>query len=139
MIERRQSPSATVSAAVVIGLEPGYGAMSLAALQAVAERLERSVRPWDTVVPLAPGVIGVVCTALTGLREVEAVATRLADAVRAPIAVDDAIHQLGACHGAATMLDDEDQATTLGRAQAAMQLMRDARVSLLGDEESPTA
>jgi GGDEF domain-containing protein len=135
LLDRRHATPTAISAAVVIGLEPGCREVSLAALAAVAERLERSVRPWDLVVPIGPGVIGVLCAGLTCEREVEAVATRLADAVRAPIAVGEEIYQLGACHGASVAVGEDDRNDAFTRAQDAMHQMRATRALLLGDDD----
>jgi GGDEF domain-containing protein len=134
VMERRELAPRTLSAAVVIGLEPGLGAVSLAALTAVSERLARSIRPWDTIVALGPGTVGVLCNALGSPREVEAVAARLVDAVRAPLAVGDEIEQLGACHGAAVMNEGENEDAVFSRAREAMEQMRATRAQLLGND-----
>ena len=135
VLERRNPQSVTtLTAAVVIGLELRGAELSEDDIQAAAERLARSVRPWDTVVPLGPGVIGVLCTALSTPREVDAVAVRLADALRAPMAVGEEIHQLGVCHGSSEMSDGDTPDAVFTRAQAAMQHMRAARARLLGSD-----
>jgi GGDEF domain-containing protein len=131
VLERRRTASPTVAAAIVLGLEPLDRDLVLDDREAAIERLERSVRPWDVVVPLGVSSVAVLCTALTSAREVDAVASRLADVVRAPMAVGDEIHQVGVCLGAAVIDPAEERKEAFARAREAMLRMRATRAALL--------
>lgn len=133
VLDRRQAVTGSVSAAIVFGLEPLDRDITPEDQEAAVHRLERSVRPWDVVVPLGASSLGVLCTALSSAREVDAVAGRLADALRAPMAVADEIHQVGVCLGATVIDPDEERRAAFLRAQTAMREMRANRVKLLGD------
>jgi predicted signal transduction protein with EAL and GGDEF domain len=130
LMDRQSRVDNAVMAVVVIGLEPLDGVLSISDFQVAVQRLERAVRPWDTVVNLAPRTVGVVCGSLANVREVEAIAARLADVVRAPMAVGDDVHQLGACIGTAVIAEGETSDDGFGRAGAAMRQMREARRAL---------
>jgi hypothetical protein len=124
----------TYAATFVLGLEPNEGALSVGDYQVAVQRLERAVRPWDSVVPVAPQAVGVLCSSLIGAREVDAIAARLADVVRAPMAVGDEVHQVGVCVGSALMQAGETPDEAFARARDAMQHMREARASLVAPE-----
>ena len=124
----------TFAAAFVLGLESKQGSLTISDYQVAVQRLERAVRPWDSVVDVAPRAVGVLCSALVSAREVEAVAERLADVVRAPIAVGEEIRSLGVCVGSAKVEPGEEPAMALRRARAAMQQMRQARAGLLAPD-----
>jgi hypothetical protein len=134
LLDRRAPVETTVSAAFVLGLEATEGALTLADFQVAVQRLERAVRPWDMVVTMAPSSVGVLCAALSGTREVDAIASRLADVVRAPMAVGDAVRQLGVCVGSSLVTAGEEPHAAFGRANEAMQHMRDARAALVAPE-----
>ena len=131
MLERRQPRTASVAAAIVLGLEPLDRGVTEDDRDAAVQRLERCVRPWDVVVPLGVSSVAVLCTALTTEREVDAVASRLADVVRAPMAVGDEIRQIGVCVGASVIDPDEERKAAFARARASMLDMRAARMALL--------
>jgi K+-transporting ATPase A subunit len=137
--ERRAPGTGTaIAAAFVLGLEAPQGELSADDYDGVVQRLERAVRPWDSVLDVAPRAVGVLCTTLTNAREVDAVAGRLADVVRAPLAVGDEIHTLGVCVGSATLAPGEEPSAAFARAREAMQHMREARAGLLApDVPSP--
>lgn len=120
-----------VTAVVVLGIEPLEGSVTIADFQCAVQRLERSVRPWDVVVNVSPGTIGVVCASLANLREVDAIAARLADVVRAPMASGDDVRQVGACVGTAVVGEGERRDEAFVRASDAMRQMREARRSLV--------
>ena len=121
----------TFAAAFVFGLE---GTPTDDDYHVAVQRLQRAIRPWDSVVDVGSRSVGVVCTTLTSAREVDAIATRLADVVRAPMAVGDAVRTLGVCVGAAVLTAGEQPATALARARDAMTQMRSARAGLLAPE-----
>ena len=130
--ERRTTVTDTaVAAAFVLGLEARQGTLTVSDYQVAVQRLQRAVRPWDVVIDAGPRAVGVVCTGLVSRREVEALAARLADVVRAPMAVGDEIHSVGVCVGSAELQPGEDQAAALTRAKDAMQEMRRARDGML--------
>ena len=131
VLERRRTASPTVAAAIVLGLEPLDRDIEIDDREAAMERLERSVRPWDVVVPLGTASVAILCTALTSAREVDAVANRLADVVRAPMAVGEEIHQVGVCVGAAVIDPAEERREAFARAREAMLRMRATRTALL--------
>lgn len=131
VLERRRTTTPSVAAAIVLGLEPLDRDLCPDDRDAAIQRLERSVRPWDVVVPLGVTGVAVLCTALTSAREVEAVAARLADVVRAPMAVGDEIHQVGVCLGASVIDPAEERKDAFARAREAMLQMRATRVQLL--------
>ena len=133
--QRREPATATATAAVfVLGLEAVQGSLTIGDYQVAVQRLERAVRPWDTVVAIAPKTVGVICTAMSGPREVDAVAKRFSDVVRAPMAVGDEIRQVGVCVGSALVQPGEEPKEAIGRARASMQHMRDARRSLVAPD-----
>ena len=130
--ERRTSVSDTaVAAAFVLGLEAKAGSLTVSDYQVAVQRLQRAVRPWDTVIDVGPRTVGVVCSGLVSHREVAALAARLADVVRAPMAVGDEIHSIGVCVGSSELQPGEDQAAALARAKEAMHVMRRARDGML--------
>jgi hypothetical protein len=131
VLDRRRTAAPSVAAAIVLGLEPLDRDVSHDDRDAAIQRLERSVRPWDVVIPLGTTSVAILCTALTSAREVDAVAARLADVVRAPMAVGEEIHQLGVTLGAAVIDPDEERKEAFARARAAMLEMRARRVQLL--------
>jgi len=122
------------AAAFVLGLESRQGSLTIHDYQVAVQRLERAVRPWDSVVDVAPRAVGVLCSALTNAREVEAIAERLCDVLRAPMSVGDEIRTLGVCVGSATVEPGEEPVAAFRRARAAMQQMRQARAGLLAPE-----
>ena len=124
VLERRQTATPTVAAAIVLGLERLDCDLVADDREAAIERLERSVRPWDVVVPMGASSVAILCTALTSPREVEAVASRLADVVRAPMAVGEEIHQVGVCLGSAIIDPAEERKDAFARAREAMLRMR---------------
>lgn len=130
-LDRRSDVVTAIAATFVLGLEPVDGTLTVADYQVAVQRLERAVRPWDSVVALAPRVVGVLCTALSGPREVDAIARRLSDVVRAPMAVGDAIRTIGVCVGSALVEPGEAAAGAFDRAADSMRTMRDARASLV--------
>ena len=130
----RRAGATTIEAAFVLGIEDSRGTLTIGEFQTVVERLQRAVRPWDEVVAVAPRAVGVRCTALTNAREVDAVAARLADVVRAPMAVGDDVRTLAVCVGSATFVPGEPADAAFDRARAAMQAMRTARAGLLAPE-----
>ena len=133
--DRRATPQSTTTAAVfVLGLEALQGSMTIGDYQVAVQRLERCVRSWDTVVAIAPRTVGVICTCMSGPREVDAVASRFADVVRAPMAVGDEIRQVGVCVGSALVAPGEDPKEAIARARASMQAMRDARRALVAPD-----
>ena len=133
--DRRGTATETaIAAAFVLGLEAKQGTLTVSDYQVAVQRLERAVRPWDAVIDVAPRTVGVICSTLTNAREVEAIAGRLADVVRAPMAVGDEVRTLGVCVGSATLQPGEDQAEAIRRAKDAMQHMRTARAGLLAPE-----
>ena len=121
----------TFSAAFVLGLESQQGALTISDYQVAVQRLERAVRPWDSVIDVAPRSVGVLCSVLTNAREVEAIASRLADVLRAPMSVGDDVRSLGVCVGSSRVEAGEEPDDALRRARAAMQQMRQARAGLL--------
>ena len=133
-LDRRTATSTALAATFVLGLESAEGSLTIADYQVAVQRLERAIRPWDSVVSIAPRVVGVHCSALSGPREVDAVATRLADVVRAPMAVGDEVRQVGVCVGAAMIRDGETTAEAFARARESMRHMREARASLVAPE-----
>lgn len=130
-IDRRAPATSSCTATFVLGLEAMQGSLTIRDYQVAVQRLERAIRPWDRVVDIAPRTVGVLCSALTGPREVEAIAKRLADVVRAPMAVGDEVHQVGVCVGSAVVADDEETSAAFRRAREAMQQMRQARAALV--------
>lgn len=128
---RAPGPDAALAAAFVLGVESRAGSLTINDYQVAVQRLERAVRPWDSVVDVAPRTVGVLCTALTNAREVDAIAARLAEVVRAPMAVGDEIRTLGVCVGSAVVEPGEDPSAAVRRAREAMQHMRSARASLV--------
>jgi hypothetical protein len=134
-LDRRASTvTREIAAAFVLGIEAVQGSLTIADYQVAVQRLERALRPWDSVVAIAPRTVGVLCSALSGPREVDAIAARLADVVRAPMAVGDDVRTVGVCVGSAVVQPGEVPAEAFQRARAAMQHMREARASLLGPE-----
>lgn len=134
-VDRRGPATETaLAAAFVLGLEARQGSLTITDYQVAVQRLERAVRPWDSVLDVAPRAVGVLCTALTNDREVDAIAARLADVVRAPMAVGDEVHTLGVCVGSAKIEPGEEPSAAFARARAAMQQMRQARAGLLAPE-----
>jgi GGDEF domain-containing protein len=119
------------AATFVLGLEAVQGSLTIGDYQVAVQRLERAIRPWDRVVDIAPRTVGVLCSALTSPREIEAIAKRLADVVRAPMAVGDEVHQVGVCVGSAVIEQGEQPVDAFRRAREAMQEMRRARSSLV--------
>lgn len=133
--DRRTTMTATTFAATfVLGIEATEGQLTVSDYQVAVQRLERAVRPWDSVVDVAPRSVGVLCTALTNARETDAIAKRLADVVRAPMAVGDEVRMLGVCVGSSLVEPGEEPAAAFRRAKAAMHQMRDARAGLLAPE-----
>lgn len=132
--DRRTVANATCAATFVIGLEAVQGSLTIGDYQVAVQRLERAIRPWDRIVDIAPRTVGVLCTALSGPRELDAIAKRLADVVRAPMAVGDEVHQVGVCVGSAVVEPDEQPADAFRRARGAMQQMRHARAALVAPE-----
>ena len=133
--ERRATPVSTTTAAVfVLGIEALQGSMTIGEYQVAVQRLERAVRSWDTVVAIAPRTVGVICTCMSGPREVDAVASRFADVVRAPMAVGDEVRQVGVCVGSALVEPGEDPKQAIARAREAMQQMRAARRALVAPD-----
>ena len=133
--ERRAPMTDTSIAAVfVLGLEAVQGTLTIGDYQVAVQRLERAIRPWDSVLDIAPRTVGVVCSALSNSREIEAVAVRLADVVRAPMAVSDEVHTVGVCVGSAVVGPGENTAEAFTRARVAMQQMRKARAGLLAPD-----
>lgn len=132
--DRRTPAQTAIAAAFVLGIEPQQGELTPDDYDGVVQRLERAVRPWDSVLDVAPRTIGVLCTTLTNAREVDAIAGRLADVVRAPMAVGEEIHTLGVCVGSATLGQGEAPEAAFARAREAMQHMREARAGLLAPE-----
>lgn len=120
-----------VSAAFVLGIEAVQGSLTVSDYQVAVQRLERAVRPWDSVVDVGPRTVGVLCTSLVSHREVDALAKRLADVVRAPMAVGDEIHTVGVCVGSTEVEPGEDPGAALRRARDAMQHMKQARNGML--------
>lgn len=131
LLERRHSADHAVSAVVVLGIESLQGSLTIHDFQVAVQRLERAVRPWDSVVNVAPRTVGILCSTLSSLREVEAIAARLADVVRAPMAVGDDVRQVGVCVGTAVLSDGEDHLAAFARARDAMKQMRTARRNLV--------
>src|SRR3954449_7189098 len=70
----RRAPVATCAATFVIGLEAVQGSLTIGDYQVAVQRLERAIRPWDRIVDIAPRTVGVLCTALSGPRELDAIA-----------------------------------------------------------------
>src|SRR4051812_20337731 len=137
-LDRRSDVVTAIAATFVLGLEPAEGSLTGGDYQVAVQRLQRAVRPWDAVVPLAsPRTIGVLCTALSGPREVDAIAVRLADVVRAPMAVGDAIRTVGVCVGSALVEPGEAAAEAFDHANDRMTQMRTARASLVAPEVPP--
>jgi hypothetical protein len=132
--DRRTVTDNAVAATFVLGLEAVHGTLTIGDYQVAVQRLERAIRPWDNVVAIAPRTVGVHCSALTNAREVEAVARRLADVVRAPMAVGDEVRQVGVCVGSAVVADGETPKDAFGRAREAMQHMRQARSMLVAPD-----
>lgn len=130
LLERRSPVETAVRAVFVLGLESYQGSLTIGDYQVAVQRLERSVRPWDSVVNIAPRTVGVVCTAVTNVREVDAIAARLVDVVRAPMAVGDEVHQVGVCVGSAVIAEGETDADAIARARESMRQMRAARRAL---------
>lgn len=131
LLDRSPSVDNAVTAVVVLGIEALEGTLTIHDFQVAVQRLERSIRPWDSVVNIAPRTVGVLCTALSGAREVDAIAQRLADVVRAPMAVGDDVRQVGVCVGSTMLAEGEDQVTAFARARDAMRNMRAARELLV--------
>jgi len=131
LLERRQSTENAVAGVVVLGIEAMQGSLTINDFQVAVQRLERAVRPWDSVVNIAPRTVGILCSTLSNVREVEAIATRLADVVRAPMAVGDDVRQVGVCVGTAICGDGEDHVAAFARAREAMRQMRAARRTLV--------
>jgi hypothetical protein len=132
---QRATATDTATAAVfVLGLEGLQGSLTIGDYQVAVQRLERSVRSWDTVVAVGPRTVGVICTSMSGPREVDAVAKRFSDVVRAPMAVGDEIRQIGVCVGSALVQPGEAPKDAIGRAREAMQQMRSARRSLIAPD-----
>ncbi len=129
--DRRAPAEAPSAATFVLGLEAVHGSLTIGDYQVAVQRLERAIRPWDRVVDIAPRTVGVLCAAVSGPRELEAIATRLADVVRAPMAVGDEVHQVGVCVGSALVDGEEQPADAFRRAREAMQQMKHARSSLI--------
>lgn len=137
MPETQRSATATdttTAAVFVLGLEAVQGTLTIGDYQVAVQRLERAVRSWDTVVAVGPRTVGVICTAMSGPREVDAVAKRFTDVVRAPMAVGDEIRQIGVCVGSALVEPGEVPKDAIGRARQAMQQMREARRSLVAPD-----
>lgn len=132
--DRRAGTDTATAAVFVLGLEALQGSMTIGDYQVAVQRLERAVRSWDTVVAIAPRTVGVICTCMSGPREVDAVAKRFADVVRAPMAVGDEIRQVGVCVGSALVNPGEDTKDAISRARESMQHMRDARRSLIAPD-----
>ncbi|HEV2891924.1 MAG TPA: hypothetical protein VGX28_16240 [Frankiaceae bacterium] len=131
LLERRHAVDNAVTAVVVLGIEAVHGSLTISDFQVAVQRLERAIRPWDTVVDVAPRTVGVICHSLSSLREVDAIAARLAEVVRAPMAVGEDVRQVGACVGSAAVADGEGTEAALARARDAMRRMREARRSLV--------
>lgn len=137
-LDRRSDVVTAIAATFVLGLEPAEGSVTGGDYQVAVQRLQRAVRPWDSVVPLSsPRTIGVLCTALSGPREVDAIAERLADVVRAPMAVGDAIRTVGVCVGSALVEPGEAAAEAFDHAAERMDRMRHARAGLLAPDVPP--
>lgn len=135
MLDRRdETTTREIAAAFVLGIESIQGSLTIGDYQVAVQRLERAVRPWDSVVNLAPRTVGVLCSALSGPREVDAIAARLADVVRAPMAVGDEVRQVGVCVGSAVVQPGEAPNEAFARARGAMQQMRQARRALVAPE-----
>src|SRR4051794_13143217 len=122
--ERRAAVASACTATFVIGLEAVQGSLTIGDYQVAVQRLERAIRPWDRVVDIAPRTLGVLCTSLSSPREVDAISKRLADVVRAPMAVGDEVHRVGVCIGSAIVTSGEQPAEAFRRARAAMQQMK---------------
>ena len=133
-VDQGRRSDGAISAVFVLGIEAKQGSLTVSDYQVAVQRLGRAVRPWDSVMDVAPHAAGVLCTGLVSEREVDAIATRLADVVRAPMAVGDEIRTVGVCVGSALVRPGEDTAAALDRAKAAMRQMRHARAGLLAPE-----
>ena len=131
LLERRHVVDNAVTAVVVLGIEAMQGSLTINDFQVAVQRLERAVRPWDSVLNIAPRTVGVLCTALSNVREADAIAARLADVVRAPMAVGDEVRQVGVCIGTAVLADGEEHTAAFSRAREAMKQMRAARRHLV--------
>jgi hypothetical protein len=131
---RANTVTREIAAAFVLGIEAVEGSLTIADYQVAVQRLERAVRPWDSVVSIAPRTVGVLCSALSGPREVDAIAKRLADVVRAPMAVGDDVRTVGVCVGSAVVQPGEVPSEAFQRARSAMQHMKQARASLVAPE-----
>ena len=135
-IDARRAPTGapTYAATFVLGIE---GAVTSDDYRVAVRRLQRALRPGDQVIPMDTRTLGVHCVSLSSARETEALATRLAGIVRAPMAFGGEPRTLGVCVGAATVQPDEPLAATLHRAAESMRRMRDARAGLLGADVPP--
>lgn len=131
LLERRTSVDNAVTAVVVLGIEAVQGSLTISDFQVAVQRLERAIRPWDSVVNLAPRTVGILCTSLSNQREGDAIALRLAEVVRAPMAVGDDVRQVGVCYGMALLSPGEEHASAFTRARDAMRNMRSARETLV--------
>ena len=131
MTRNRPTDTATFAAAFVLGLE---GSLTDDEREVAVQRLARSVRPWDRVVDVDAETVGVLCATITNAREIDAIAARLADVVRAPMAVGDDVRTIGVCVGSAPVADGEDPQAAMDLAGAKMRQMRAARAGLLAPE-----
>jgi len=131
LLERKVPTDTAVTAVIVLGVEAMQGSLTIGDFQVAVQRLERAVRPWDSVVNIAPRTVGVLCTSLSNAREVDAITRRLAEVVRAPMAVGDEVRQVGVCVGHAIMEPGEDHTAAFARARDAMRQMRSARQTLV--------
>lgn len=129
--DRRTVVASACAATFVLGLEAVEGSLTIGDYQVAVQRLERAIRPWDRVVDIAPRTVGVLCTSLSSPREIDAISKRLADVVRAPMAVGDEVHRVGVCIGSAIVQPDEQPAEAFRRARTAMQQMKHARDALV--------
>lgn len=137
LLERRSAVTTALSATFVLGIEARQGSLSYSDFQVCVQRLQRAVRPWDSVVELAPRTVGVLCTAVSHPREVDAIAARLAEVVRAPMAVGEEVHEVGVCVGSSVVGAGETAEDAFARAREAMRRMRAARASMVEPEVPP--
>lgn len=128
---RTRPGTTTYVAAIVLGIE---GEPTPDEREVAVQRLGRSIRSWDRLVAIGPDRVAVLCATITSAREVDAIAGRLADVVRAPMAVGDDVRTFGVCVGTATFLDGEEPEAAIQRAGEAMEQMRAARAGLLAPD-----
>lgn len=128
MMRTRPSGTTTFAAAIVLGIE---GAPSPEEREVAVQRLGRSIRSWDRLVAIGDDTVAVLCATITSAREIDAIAARLADVLRAPMAVGDDVRTFGVCVGSAALAEGEEPEAAIQRAGSAMEQMRAARAGLL--------